>query len=891
MSKSYWMSDDKIKGNYTAGQVEANSTPINNSDSFNKDKHYIGVRMQQGVPILDRDWNEMEDIRRYQEMRLRKDYLGNGSPDDGFKIEVLATPGNDFIVKAGHMMVDGFEVENDTDSTFTDLIANGRAVILPSNASALSVPADWRWDSINLDVWIEEITAVEDEDLKNSQDLGMPTTVRHKLRWRIVVVEDKWHDISSSIPQDHHLIKLAEIQREPGKPTIETADIKESRIVNSLKTLLDKNMLYKQGMIIEKGDLNDYTESGTCYGVIDAGDLTDVVFHNIPVNYACHFILKVTSKDYSLKQIVQEFITFQGESEYRFRRFGYQTTSTTDPLQWTEWKAVNTGGYDYVVESQDDFNNLFEGGWTYSIKADIKSVFFKQGTYSIQGLLNFHNSTEQTARIDSGNCLMIYCEPDTRWDYGILGGGLEITTSNMEVHNLIITGYVTPVPSYPESTCFSITANGVKLYNCMALTRAAKGFQSYYYEDGAFYFCIANGLYASPSPSVRVTFTGYNDDQLSAFSGCKNLYNCQSVNFARDSIFDFTDGTDGYLKIIAFNNCFNLVNCTTERTGAGTSISVVYYSDHFAYKIFDFYLSFNLQGCISNNAGENSQVIFKENVLFHHFISVQAVGYRECEQIDNCKVEMAGNGLSIEFQKDFSIDTSNIGKSFDLEGVGYSGCKMISNCKAVENGGNLKINYTIPDLTQITVSGNIGGTGFYYCNNVTNCRAEKNGNGNVGIQSPNEVVIDSDGYRLLTSNYGFHRCELISSSFVDMAFEIDGSTIGMYWCNDVSGCEIRCNTNNGFDPNVIGLYYGESITGCNISIGAHSNNNPINYIGVYNVYQISGCTVWHRASGTGDINLYAFRQCAYMSSCRNVMSTNMGTIGNSYISSSCNFTV
>ena len=35
-------------------------------NTFDKLKHYVGVRLQQGVPIVDADWNELEDIRKYE---------------------------------------------------------------------------------------------------------------------------------------------------------------------------------------------------------------------------------------------------------------------------------------------------------------------------------------------------------------------------------------------------------------------------------------------------------------------------------------------------------------------------------------------------------------------------------------------------------------------------------------------------------------------------------------------------------------------------------------------------------------------------------------------------------------------------------------------------------
>ena len=49
--------------------------------TFDEHKRYVGVRLQQGVPLLDRDWNELDDIRRFFEQRLREHYVGEGVPD------------------------------------------------------------------------------------------------------------------------------------------------------------------------------------------------------------------------------------------------------------------------------------------------------------------------------------------------------------------------------------------------------------------------------------------------------------------------------------------------------------------------------------------------------------------------------------------------------------------------------------------------------------------------------------------------------------------------------------------------------------------------------------------------------------------------------------------
>jgi hypothetical protein len=63
-------------------------------------KHYIGVRLQQGVPLLDADWNEMEDLRRQEVEDLGLWMIGNGVPagNDGFRIDPIAGGGINTIV-------------------------------------------------------------------------------------------------------------------------------------------------------------------------------------------------------------------------------------------------------------------------------------------------------------------------------------------------------------------------------------------------------------------------------------------------------------------------------------------------------------------------------------------------------------------------------------------------------------------------------------------------------------------------------------------------------------------------------------------------------------------------------------------------------------------------
>ena len=61
-------------------------------DTFNKLKNYVSVRLQQGVPLVDADWNEKDDIRRFEIEAFLKWFIGDGVPkgSDAFLIESAA---------------------------------------------------------------------------------------------------------------------------------------------------------------------------------------------------------------------------------------------------------------------------------------------------------------------------------------------------------------------------------------------------------------------------------------------------------------------------------------------------------------------------------------------------------------------------------------------------------------------------------------------------------------------------------------------------------------------------------------------------------------------------------------------------------------------------------
>ncbi len=254
--KSFWLEDAKQTGNYTNEGY----------DTFDPQNHYIGVRLQQGVPLLDRDWNELEDIRRYQELMLRQKYIGNGTPNDGFKISVTADK-KDFQFSKGSCLVDGLEAVNDDDVLYSDYCKQKKVPYFALPASDVE-----RVDTIYLEVWIEEIRSKKrDDSLSNSKDVKHETCVRHQVRWQVLVATGISSYPNAPVPEAiddfHHLYLLSNITWKRGM-IYTVGDLRTTRVsVPQLRDEIDKIMhatvdsWVSGGDIIQKGpDANNVYE-------------------------------------------------------------------------------------------------------------------------------------------------------------------------------------------------------------------------------------------------------------------------------------------------------------------------------------------------------------------------------------------------------------------------------------------------------------------------------------------------------------------------------------------------------------------------------------------------------------------------------------------------------
>lgn len=248
MGKSYWLRDQK--GNFSNAK----------EDTFDPRKRYVGIRLQQGVPLLDRDWNELEDIRRYEDVMLRRWYVGDGTPDNGFEISAVDSPERyDLRIGAGRCMVDGLDAVNEPDKGGYILYSQQAGV------DALTIPSEGvRVDTVYLDLWIEEVTFEDDVTLGNPQDVDVETCTRHKMEWRVRVAEGS---TSHTTDEYHHYYNLAEITWKDGR-IVEIKDLRDLKLTSaSIRALRDELERTRQATVNRwiKGGEIEYERTGNEY--------------------------------------------------------------------------------------------------------------------------------------------------------------------------------------------------------------------------------------------------------------------------------------------------------------------------------------------------------------------------------------------------------------------------------------------------------------------------------------------------------------------------------------------------------------------------------------------------------------------------------------------------
>jgi uncharacterized protein DUF6519 len=192
-------------------------------------KHYVGVRLQQGVPLLDADWNELEDLRRYELETLGTWFIGDGVPvgSDGFHVFPV-NAANDFGIRQGTCIVRGKVTVNDAEVRYTTQPHFGDPNLNPP-VTALSTPGGAAELIVYLDVTELEVNSGQDPEMMEAR-IGMETTVRVKRDWvvRVAVVPNDLALLDNP-PAGHLFYRLARLRRFGGNDKITGPMIEDLR--------------------------------------------------------------------------------------------------------------------------------------------------------------------------------------------------------------------------------------------------------------------------------------------------------------------------------------------------------------------------------------------------------------------------------------------------------------------------------------------------------------------------------------------------------------------------------------------------------------------------------------------------------------------------------------
>src|SRR5690349_16729424 len=156
-------------------------------------QNYTRPVMQQGRVILDRDFNSLQETLAGQIENDAVDIIGPcGTPDDGFAISLpSASPPSDefdFLIKAGTMYVGGqrtvFRATNSAGQPRTYSYFHQPDWYQPDSPTGSPSTSPGK-ETISLRLFEQEVSAVEDPDLKDVALGGPDTTQRIRLMRRV----------------------------------------------------------------------------------------------------------------------------------------------------------------------------------------------------------------------------------------------------------------------------------------------------------------------------------------------------------------------------------------------------------------------------------------------------------------------------------------------------------------------------------------------------------------------------------------------------------------------------------------------------------------------------------------------------------------------------------
>ncbi len=240
-------------------------------DSFNPLQRFVSVRLQQGVPIIDADWNEKEDARRFELRSHLKWYVGDGVPfgADAFRVQALAVPAaNNLLIRAGtpaapvgtgpfatglrhvgRCLVDGMEATIEKDVAFRAQelhVAKADAALTASRQATVPIAEMKVFTGtllVYLDVW-ERLARPDEFPGLVFTDIGTESCVRIRREWAVRTRDGTAVPDPASLDYEpgHSYYALASVARVAGDSVIypnQITDLREQRLLTPPATLIE----------------------------------------------------------------------------------------------------------------------------------------------------------------------------------------------------------------------------------------------------------------------------------------------------------------------------------------------------------------------------------------------------------------------------------------------------------------------------------------------------------------------------------------------------------------------------------------------------------------------------------------------------------------------------
>jgi hypothetical protein len=180
-------------------------------DTFNQTKNYVAVRLEQGVPLVDADWNELEDVTR-TEAYLSAAVLGGNTVATRANFGLIGGS-NDLTLLPGSGIVSGRPVRLWSTLRYATQRYRDAATAAHDGVSAvpdLTTPPGNRTDIVYLDAFDREVDSTEDTSLVNGA-IGLQTSVR--LKRELVLRVAQGLPFLPVAPSGHWFLPLALLNR------------------------------------------------------------------------------------------------------------------------------------------------------------------------------------------------------------------------------------------------------------------------------------------------------------------------------------------------------------------------------------------------------------------------------------------------------------------------------------------------------------------------------------------------------------------------------------------------------------------------------------------------------------------------------------------------------